>query len=219
MNISISSEVRAVAPDLCLGCVSGTVKVEKHNDELWRVIEKHIQDLSSTMNLESVANISQIALMREAYKNLGKDPSRYRGSAEALLRRVLSGKGMYKINTMVDINNLVSLKSFHSVGSYDVERVKEPLIFRAGRAGESYKGIGKEIVNVENLPVFADVEGAYGSPTSDSERAMIRMETSKAMLVIISFTGRAKLEQQMDEASALLQQFSGASRLNCTFVS
>ena len=85
-------------------------------------------------------------------KNLGKDLSRYRGSAEALLRRVLSGKGMYKINTVVDINNLVSLKTFHPIGSYDLEKIKAPLTFRAGRPGESYKGIGKEVINVEQLP-------------------------------------------------------------------
>jgi DNA/RNA-binding domain of Phe-tRNA-synthetase-like protein len=99
-----------------------------------------------------------------------------------------------------------------------LERAKEPLVFRAGLPGESYKGIGKETINAEHLPVFADAEGPYGSPTSDSERTMIRMETTKAMLVIISFTGRAQLEEQMNDAAALLQQYSGASDLNCTVV-
>ena len=127
MNISISNEVRSVAPNLCLGCVSGRVNVEKNNEALWHIIDSHIRQLSFTMTLESLVNSPQISVMREAYKNLGKDPSRYRGSAEALLRRILSGKGMYKINTVVDINNLVSLKTFHSVGSYDLERLTEPL--------------------------------------------------------------------------------------------
>ncbi len=171
------------------------------------------------MRLESLGGIQQISVMKDAYKNLGKDPSRYRGSAEALLRRVLGGKGIYKINTVVDINNLVSLKTLHPVGSYDLEKIKAPLAFRAGRPGESYKGIGKEVINVERLPVFADAEGgAYGSPTSDSERAMIRMETSKAMLVIISFNGRTQMEEQMSEAADLLQRYSGASDVSCTIV-
>ncbi len=84
------------------------------------------------MRLESLGSIQQISVMKDAYKNLGKDPSRYRGSAEALLRRVLGGKGIYKINTVVDINNLVSLKTFHPVGSYDLEKIEAPLTFRAG---------------------------------------------------------------------------------------
>jgi len=218
MNISISKELKTNARNLCLGCVSASVKVQKNNEELWEVIDKHIQHLTASVRLESLGSMPQISAMRDAYKSLGKDPSRYRGSAEALLRRILSGKGMYKINTVVDINNLVSLKTFHPVGSYDVSRVKEPLVFRAGLTGESYKGIGKEMINVENLPVFADAEGPYGSPTSDSERAMIRMETSQAMLVIISFTGRTQMEEHMEQAADLLARYSGASNLSCTIV-
>ena len=218
MNISISKELKTNARNLCLGCVSASVKVQKNNEELWDVIDRHIQDLTASVRLESLGSMPQISAMRDAYKSLGKDPSRYRGSAEALLRRILSGKGMYKINTVVDINNLVSLKTFHPVGSYDVSRVKEPLVFRAGLTGESYKGIGKEMINVENLPVFADAEGPYGSPTSDSERAMIRMETSQAMLVIISFTGRTQMEEHMQQAADLLARYSGASNLSCTIV-
>ncbi len=140
MNISISKELKTAAPNLCLGCVSAVVKVQKANDDLWTVIDKHIQHLTSTMRLECLGSIQQISVMRDAYKNLGKDPSRYRGSAEALLRRMLGGKGMYKIDTVVDINNLVSLKTFHPVGSYDLEKIKAPLTFRAGLTGESYKG-------------------------------------------------------------------------------
>lgn len=218
MDISISKELKTAAPNLCLGCVSARVKVQKINDDLWTVIERHIKHVTSTMTLESLGSIPQISGMRIAYRNLGKDPSRYRGSAEALLRRLLSGKEMYKINTLVDINNLVSLKTLHPVGSYDLEKIKAPFIFRAGLRGESYKGIRKEIINVEHLPVFADAEGAYGSPTSDSERAMIRVETSKAMLVIISFNGRAQMEEQMSEAGDLLQRYSGASDLNRTIL-
>ena len=66
--------------------------------------------------------------------------------------------------------------------------------------------------------MFADAEGAYARPTSDSERAMIRMETSKAMLVIISFNGRTQMEEQMSEAADLLQRYSGASDVSCTIV-
>jgi len=55
---------------------------------------------------------------------IGKDPSPYRPSQEALLRGVLQGKGLFKINTVVDANNLISFRSQHSVGSYDLDQVK-----------------------------------------------------------------------------------------------
>jgi len=110
----------------------------------WVVIDKHIQYLTSTIRLESLGSIQQISVMKDAYKNLGKDPSRYRGSAEALLRRVLSGKGINKINTVVDINNLVYLKTFHPVGSYDLEKIKAPLTFRRDDQGSPIRASGKK---------------------------------------------------------------------------
>jgi DNA/RNA-binding domain of Phe-tRNA-synthetase-like protein len=148
--------------------------------------------------------------MRSAYKALGKDPSRYRGSAEALLRRALSGKGLYQINSVVDINNLVSLESLNPVGTYDMEKITPPIELRIGAAGESYKGIGKDLINIENLPVFADANSAFGSPTSDSERAMVRLESRKVLMVVFSFTGPDGLPRWVERASNLLRQYCGA---------
>lgn len=109
-EISIRPALKALVPDLALGSVSANVSVVKHNEALWREIDQHLTHLTATMKPEQTNSIPQIAAMRGAYKALGKDPSRYRGSAEALLRRVLSGKGLYQINSVVDINNLVSLE-------------------------------------------------------------------------------------------------------------
>jgi len=85
---------------------------------------------------------------------LGKDPARYRGSAEALLRRVIAGKGLPSINAVVDIINLVSIESRLPIGLYDLAHASGDIVFRAGRAGETYKGIGKYDLNLEGLPVF-----------------------------------------------------------------
>jgi len=107
ITLSIAPKLRAIVPDLALGCISASVTVEKHNEQLWREIDRHLAHLIATIKPEQISTVPQIAAMRSAYKALGKDPSRYRGSAEALLRRVLSGKGLYQINSVVDINNLV----------------------------------------------------------------------------------------------------------------
>jgi len=122
-EISIHPALKALAPDLALGCISARVSVERHNEALWREIDQHLAHRSSTVKADQINSIPQIAAMRSAYKALGKDPSRYRGSAEALLRRVLSGKGLYQINSVVDINNLVSLESLNPAGAYDLEKI------------------------------------------------------------------------------------------------
>ena len=132
----------------------------------------------------------QVETVRKAYKALGKDPARYRGSAEALLRRIVAGKGFPQINAVVDVINLVSVESRLPVGLYDLAHVTGEIVFRAGRAGETYKGIGKYDLNLEGLPVFADNAGPHGSATSDSERTMVTEATKQILAVIISLAGR-----------------------------
>ena len=217
-EISIHPALKALAPNLALGCVSAQVSVEKHKEALWLEIDRHLAHLTATVRPEQINAVPQIAAMRSAYKALGKDPSRYRGSAEALLRRVLQGKGLYQINSVVDINNLVSLESLNPAGTYDVENVTPPIELRIGAAGESYKGIGKDLINIESLPVFADAGGAFGSPTSDSERAMVRLETHKVLMVIFSFTGPEGIERWVERASDLLRQHSGGEEIETFLV-
>lgn len=217
-EISLHLALKALAPNLVLGCVSANVLVEKHNKALWSEIDQHLARLTATIKPEQINAVPQIAAMRSAYKALGKDPSRYRGSAEALLRRVLQGKGLYQINSVVDINNLVSLESLNPAGTYDVERITPPIELRVGATGESYKGIGKDLINIESLPVFADAGGAFGSPTSDSERAMVRLETRKILMVVFSFTGQEGVERWAELASELLGRYSGGEGIEIFLV-
>src|SRR6202011_5719924 len=104
----------------------------------------------------AVLESAPIIATRVGYKVLGKDPARYRGSAEALLRRVISGKGLPRINAVVDVINLVSVESRLPIGLYDLAHVQGDIMFRVGRAGETYKGIGKYDLNLEGFAVFWD---------------------------------------------------------------
>jgi len=156
-----------------------------------------------------VLESSTILATRGGYKALGKDPARYRGSAEALLRRLLSGKGFPQINSVVDIINLVSVESRLPIGLYDLAHVKGNIVFRAGRAGESYKGIGKYDLNLEDLAVFCDDVGPHGSPTSDSERTMVRSATLQVAAILISFGGVEGVQTAGERMSALLEKYAG----------
>ena len=141
ITISIDPQLKKITPNLVLGVVSATVQVTKNSPQLWKEVNKRIKELQSTITLASLYDVPQIKALRDAYKAIGKDPTRYRGSQEALVRRTLQGKGLYQINTVVDINNLISLETLHSVGSYNIDNLKPPVVFRIGKTGESYKGI------------------------------------------------------------------------------
>ncbi|HEX7286852.1 MAG TPA: phenylalanine--tRNA ligase beta subunit-related protein [Candidatus Angelobacter sp.] len=215
---AINPELKRLLPTLALGCVYATVQVEQYSTALWQEIDQHLSRLGTAHKPEAIGSLPQIAAMRVAYKALGKDPSRYRGSAEALLRRVLSGKGLYQVNTVVDTNNLVSLESLLPAGSYDLSRVVGPIELRIGAPGESYQGIGKDQINIENLPVFADANGPFGSPTSDSERAMIRPESTEILMVIFSFAGKDGLDAATSRAADLLRRYAQAERVEVKLV-
>jgi DNA/RNA-binding domain of Phe-tRNA-synthetase-like protein len=159
----------------------------------------------------SVLVSPQVESTRMAYKALGKDPSRYRGSAEALLRRLLAGKGLPQINAVVDVINLVSVESRLPVGLYDLAHVSGDIVFRAGGAKETYKGIGKYALNLEGLPVFCDAAGPHGSATSDSERTMVTAATTQVLAIIVSFGGPESLERWTQRLGALLQQYAAGT--------
>ena len=118
---------------------------------------------------------------RALYRSFGTDPTRHRPSSEALLRRVRRGEGLPRINSLVDVANLLSLQFQVPVGLYDLAKVDgEELVIRLGREGEGYAGIGKERVNVKGRLCVADAAGACGNPSSDSARTMITTATAAA---------------------------------------
>jgi DNA/RNA-binding domain of Phe-tRNA-synthetase-like protein len=218
MRLTIDSELKRRCPALSVACVQGSVQVSKSADALLELMNARAAQLSGSTAAADIASNPEIVATRQTYKALGKDPSRYRGSAEALLRRLASGKGLYFINNLVDINNLISLGSFLPVGSYDLAKVGDEIVFRIGREGESYKGIGKDVINIADLPVFADSSGPFGSPSSDSERAMIRDTTTSFAMMIISFSGESDLNAWAARAIELLGSHANGSDLSFEIV-
>ncbi len=206
MHITIDPRLKAKCPRTTLACVTARVEAGVTPDALLQEMKTRENEIQKLPFPRGVLESPQIEATRKAYKALGKDPARYRGSAEALLRRVVAGKGLPQINAVVDVINLVSVESRLPIGLYDLAQVSGEIVFRAGRAGETYKGIGKYDLNLEGLPIFCDAAGPYGSPTSDSERTMVTGATKQALGIIISFGGAEGLERWAQRMSALLTQ-------------
>ncbi len=187
LEIRIAPEIAEAGVRLTLGVLQGDVTVAERHAKL----EEGLTDVSAKRAAEladtPVGQIDNVAEARQAYKALGKDPSRYRPSSEALLRRVVQGKPLPQVNTLVDTNNMLSITTGFSIGTYDVSRLTPPLVCRRGSAGESYDAIGRGPINLEGLPLLADAEGPFGSPTSDSQRAMIGLEAKEILMVIFGF--------------------------------
>lgn len=218
-HLVIDREMKEKWPDTRVGCLQYKVKVEKKNEEMWSYLKKDIFKKAKDAIFDyGVTEIPGIKESRAAYKAFGKDPSRYRVSSEALIRRIGQGKGLYEVNTVVDVNNLISIESGFSVGSYDTSHIGDELVFRIGREGETYKGIGKAEVNIEHLPVLADAEGAIGSSTSDSERAMITEDAQEVLTLIYSFSAGDGLEKALEYGKKYLEKYAGAREIESWIV-
>ena len=208
MNITIDAELKAKSPKAALGCATARVEAPASPAALIEELRSREKEILNVPEPRVVLESPQILATRAGYKALGKDPARYRGSAEALLRRIIAGKGLPQINAVVDIINLVSIESRLPIGLYDLAHVSGDIVFRAGRAGETYKGIGKYDLNLEGLPVFCDAIGPHGSPTSDSERTMVTTDTKHVLAIIISFGGRDGLERWLKRTAELFSVYA-----------
>ena len=113
-HITLSEEIKRLCPAFQGVDVMAQVTNSAHNAELWREIDAFTRELRAGETAESIKLQPAIAATREAYKRCGKDPSRYRPSAEALRRRLMRGLELYQIDTLVDLINLVSLRTGYS---------------------------------------------------------------------------------------------------------
>ncbi|MGQ1889930.1 B3/B4 domain-containing protein [Thermophagus sp. OGC60D27] len=212
-EIEILTSLLQSLPALKLGVLTSSVEVNATDEGLSQELDEHCRRLSSRLDAETIRNIPAVKASKDAYRTLGKDPNRYRPSAESLLRRISKGKGLYHVNTVVDCLNLASVKTGYSICGYDAAKIFGPVTLGIGQVNEPYEGIGRGELNIENLPVFRDEKGAFGTPTSDSVRTMIDEATSSVLMIIPSFDGcETELEAALEILAGLLSKFvKGAS--------
>lgn len=213
LDIKISDQLKSKWNNIAIGSIQAHIIVKPSCQELINKLDKACADFSAKHIVEDISKLTPIADSRKAYKALGKDPARYRLSSEALLRRIVKDKGIYKINNIVDINNLLSIISFYSICAFDISKLNPPIQFTIGSKEDEYYGIGRGLLNIENLPVFEDQLGKFGSPTSDSERVKVTNETTSISMNIISFSGVADLEIQLNQLREYLIQFAEAKNV------
>ena len=218
VNITIDSQLKAVWQQAALGCVQCRVVVQPSSRQLLEAIDIVCRRLMDTMSIEQIQSREHIAQTRACCKALGKDVKRYRNSAEALHRRVLQGKGLYQINNVVDVNNLLSLDTGYSLGSYDLEKLEGDIVWKPAGEGVHYQGIGKEAVNIEFLPVLSDRQGFFGNPNSDSTRAMITPQTTQLLMCVFGFGGAQPLQPMLEQMCDALQTYCQATELETAVI-
>lgn len=186
MRIHITNSLLEKLPDFHIEALKIQVEVQdsKHIDDLINQTEQNIKEEYS---LEEVLNIPLIKEARDSYKLLGKDPSRTRLACESLLRRIVKGNSLYRINDIVDMGNILSIQTKRSTALMDINTIRGDVFIRIGTTEDRFDGIGRGSINVDKIPIYVDDVGPFGSPTSDAPRTMIQATTKEILLMIICF--------------------------------
>ena len=219
MNIEIAAELKDLCPGASLLVLQYEAEVQKSNAELAALVDKTIEELQNRYTMADLAELPAIKDTRAAYRKLGKAPTTYRNAAEAMLRRIVKGNGLYRINNVVEMNNVISISTGYSVGSYDTTCLSGDIQWRRAPDGERYQGIGKDMLNIEHLPTLYDAIGAFGNPTSDSRRAMITLGRHTIASVVYSFSGKDRLADIATQYQQWLQHFCKVEKVEIALIS
>lgn len=218
MEIIISNEIKEICPSATFALIRADVTNTQEDDGLWSEIKQAESRIASSYELAWINKRPAISATRTLYKYCGKDPNRYRVSSEALCRRVVKGLGLYKINTVVDLINLVSMASGYAIGGFDADKiVGNTITWRIGMPEDKFEGIGRGVLNVAGLPIYCDAIGGIGSPTSDEERTKITTATTKVQIQINAFAEEMPLEETVAWTIELLQKYANGRNIEVSY--
>lgn len=218
-DVTINESLRAVYSEIRLGLLRFRADVREPDNDFWSYMDNDVlPQVRASIEGKDWSEIPGIKGSRAAYKAFGRNPGRYRVSSEALIRRVRRGDELYHINSVVDVNNLISVKSGLSVGSYDLGQVHGAITLRKAEQGEGYTGIGKDFLDMENMLVLADDDGIFGSSMSDSTRAMVTESAKDILVVIYCFENDIDLSTLLTDAKSSFEQYADVKDAEMWFI-
>ncbi|WP_243665430.1 B3/4 domain-containing protein [Vulcanisaeta sp. JCM 16159] len=158
------------------------------------MIDDAVREVRSRYSLDSLKDDPIIRYYRDFYwHELGIDPTKQRPAQEALLRRILRGEDLPRINPMVDIGNVASIKFLVPIGLYDIDSFGgKDLVIRYAKDGEVFNPIGSpQRVLTKNQIILSTVDGLilHVYPYRDSEITRIRPETRNVLIVTAGVSG------------------------------
>jgi DNA/RNA-binding domain of Phe-tRNA-synthetase-like protein len=210
----VMDDIQVELPGVVLGVLEAdAVRVEPAGPDLSQLMDAVSEILRRKFTLESLAESEPSRAVRAMFRAWGVDPSKYRPSSEALQRRVVQGKGLYRVSNVVDIGNLGTIETGWPYGLYDRSKIAPPIVLRLGAHGETYEGIGKRAWHLEKRPVLADSEKPFGSPISDSTRSMVTDSTRDVLAVIYApeTAPRSSIQQALARLADRLTRFAASS--------
>lgn len=219
MDIIVEQEIREVAPNFKVIVVEADVLNHYTADDLWQELLAEGGRIRKIYEMSDINKRPGIAATRRAYKDLGKEPNRYRPSSEALCRRLVKGMDLYRTLTLIDLINLLSVRSGYSIGGFDADKINGCVLkLGVGREGEVFNAIGRGELNIASLPIYRDSIGGIGTPTSDEERTKLSESTTRLLMCINIYEEELSVEETITYTTDLLTRYASASNIKVRIV-
>lgn len=132
-----------------------------------RTLPKKFNEYRKSVLTDILSGLSKNTIRRDRYlqgyrllrerTGLGKD--RYISSPEALLKYLLKNGDLPRINPLVDIYNLLSVKSRISIGAHDMEKINAHLELRLTSGDETFTPMGQSLPMNVAAGEYAYVDG------------------------------------------------------------
>lgn len=212
MHIQLDDSLTSVIPQFKIGLIHYTkITVSESPQMIQGRTRLYQESLAIDFADEPVTNRPGVAEWRDVWKTLGANPSRYRHSTEAMLRRIAKGDYLATVNSAVDLNNFFSLQYDIPVGSYDVATLQGDITIALGHAETQYDALNGRLTTLQSMPCSFDATGPFGSPYVDSVRSAV---TEKANDVLQLFYLRPSMsvteaERLLDAAGKMFTQING----------
>lgn len=206
MKITIRKSITEKLPNFNIIALSFDCECFEGSEDIDSLIKTTEEKIRGEYSLEDVLNIPLIKEARDGYKILKKDPSRYRLAVESLYRRIVKGNSLYRINSLVDLGNVLSIETKRSVAALDLDKINGDIYIRLGKDTDVYEGIGRGLINVENIPLYEDEIGPFGSTTSDTPRTSITLNTKHLLVFIVCFS-KTNINSDKEKAIMLFTKY------------
>ena len=218
-SVIIDKRIGDVCPGMRVGLIRANVQNTPTGDELWQELELAARDVVSRYELLEINKRPAVAATRRVYKHFGKDPNRYRVASEALCRRLIRGLGIYRLTTLVDLINLVSIRSGYPISALDADKLEgDSLSLGIGEEGEYYEGIGRGQLNIAGMPVYRDAKGGVATPTSDEECTKITELTTRVQININGYAEEMPMAECVDWVVTLLKKYAMATDIETQII-
>jgi DNA/RNA-binding domain of Phe-tRNA-synthetase-like protein len=209
MKIKFELEIEKAFPELLVDAVQLTgVKVEKEREELEAFKSQVLLEIKKDYNLEGLKDAPIIRMYRDFFWRAGIDPTKIRPASEALIRRVLKGRSIPRINTLVDSYNLASMKTNMSLAAFDLNSIQGDLNMRFADVEEKFLGIGMEnpLALSGNEPIITDSDKIIAVyPYRDSDATKVTLDTRDTLLLVCGVPGIT--EPMMRKASRVVSDY------------